>query len=83
MLDATRFRVIDRRTTMEPALEEGPMLEEILHALLAVSALTVVVSLIYVGLTDLPLAPFLLGEAVALPAGVVLLALASPRRRHR
>lgn len=58
------------------------MLEELWNALLAVAALTILVSAIYIGLTDLPLAPFLLGEAIAAPSGVVLLALGSPRRRR-
>ena len=58
------------------------MLEELLHASLAVAALTVLVSLIYIGLTDLPLAPFLIGEAIGAPTGIVLLTLSSPQRRR-
>jgi len=57
------------------------MLEELLHATVAVLLLSAVVSAIYLGFTDLPLAPFLLGEAVGMPSGIVLLTLASPRRR--
>ena len=57
------------------------MLEELLHASLAVTALTVIVSLIYLVLTDLPLAPFLIGAAIGAPTGIVLLTLTSPRRR--
>jgi hypothetical protein len=58
------------------------MLAELWHAFLAVMALTVLVTIIYIGLTDLPLAPFLLGEAIGAPTGIALLALSSPRR-HR
>ncbi len=58
------------------------MLTELLHACLAVALLTLLVSAIYIGLTDLPLAPFLFGEAIGAPTGIVLLALSSPRR-HR
>ena len=57
------------------------MLEELLHATVAVLLLSAVVSAIFLGFTDLPLAPFLLGEAVGMPSGIVLLTLASPRRR--
>lgn len=57
------------------------MLAELMHATLAVALLTMVVSIIYLGFTDLPLAPFLVGEAIGAPAGVTLLTLTSPRRR--
>lgn len=59
------------------------MLEELAHAFLAVMALTVLVSAIYIGFTDLPLAPFLLGEAIGAPTAIITLALSSPRRRRR
>ena len=58
------------------------MLAEVVHATIAVLLLSVVVSAIYLGFTDLPLAPFLIGEAVGMPAGITLLTLASPRRRR-
>ena len=58
-----------------------PLLEEFVHASIGVLALTVVVSLIYIGLTDLPLAPFLWGELIGIPSGIALLTLASPKRR--
>jgi hypothetical protein len=58
------------------------MLAELWNAFLAVMALTLLVSAIYILLTDLPLAPFLFGEAIGAPTGIVLLALSSPRR-HR
>ena len=56
------------------------MLAEIFHATLAVALLSLLVSAIYVSFTDLPLAPFLLGGALGMPAGIILLVLASPRR---
>lgn len=59
------------------------MLEELWHATLAVGLLTLLVSAIYLGLTDLPLAPFLYGEAIGVPTGIAILTLTSPRRRHR
>jgi hypothetical protein len=57
------------------------MLDELWHAFLAVVALTVLICLIWINLTDLPLAPLLFGEAIGAPTGIVLLALTSPRRR--
>lgn len=57
------------------------MLAELAHATLAVALLTLVVAILYLGFTDLPLAPFLVGEAIGAPAGVTLLTLTSPRRR--
>ena len=45
-------------------------------------ALTALVSLIWLGLTDLPLAPLLFGELIGAPTGIILLALSSPRRRR-
>lgn len=54
---------------------------ELLHAAVAVILLSLVVSAIYVGFTDLPLAPFLVGEALGMPTGIAILTLASPRRR--
>ncbi|HZU76024.1 MAG TPA: hypothetical protein VFA70_04615 [Dehalococcoidia bacterium] len=57
------------------------MLDELWHAFLAVAALTVLICLIWINLTDLPLAPLLFGEAIGAPTGIVLLALTSPRRR--
>lgn len=58
------------------------LLDELWHAFLAIAALTVVISAIYIGLTDLPLAPFLIGEAIGAPTGIVMLTLASPRRQQ-
>lgn len=57
------------------------MLSDLLHATVAVLLLTVVIAAIYLTFTDLPLAPFLIGEAIGLPAGITLLTLTSPRRR--
>jgi hypothetical protein len=57
------------------------MLAELLHATGAVLLLTVVIAAVYLTFTDLPLAPFLIGEAIGLPAGITLLTLTSPRRR--
>jgi|RhiMethySRZTD1v2_1073278.scaffolds.fasta_scaffold2649995_2 hypothetical protein len=57
------------------------MLSDLLHATVAVLLLTVVIAAIYLTFTDLPLAPFLVGEAIGLPAGITLLTLTSPRRR--
>ncbi len=57
------------------------MLAELLHATVAVLLLSVVVSIIYLGFTDLPLAPFLVGELVGMPTGIAILTLSSPRRR--
>lgn len=57
------------------------MLGDLLHATVAVLLLTVVIAAIYLTFTDLPLAPFLIGEAIGLPAGITLLTLTSPRRR--
>jgi hypothetical protein len=56
------------------------MLAEFIHATVAVLLLSAVVSAIYLGFTDLPLAPFLIGEAIGMPAGITLLTLSSPRR---
>ena len=56
------------------------MLAEFLHATLAVLLLSVVVAGIYLGFTDLPLAPFLIGQAIGMPAGIALLTFSSPRR---
>ncbi len=58
------------------------MLEELFHAVLAIAALTVVISLIWVGVAGLPLGPLLFGEAIGAPAGIALLTLTSPRRRR-
>ena len=58
------------------------MLEELAHACIAVMALTVLVSLIWLSLTDLPIAPLLFGELMGAPTGIILLALSSPRRRR-
>jgi hypothetical protein len=57
------------------------MFGELLHATVAVLLLTAVIATIYLAFTDLPLAPFLIGEAIGLPAGITLLTLTSPRRR--
>lgn len=57
------------------------MLTELLHATIAVMLLTIVVAAVYVTFTDLPLAPFLVGEAIGMPAGIALLTLSAPRRR--
>lgn len=57
------------------------MLSDLLHATVAVLLLTAVIAAIYLTFTDLPLAPFLIGEAIGLPAGITLLTLTSPRRR--
>lgn len=57
------------------------MLGELLHATVAVLLLTVVIAAVYLTFTDLPLAPFLVGEAIGLPAGITLLTLTAPRRR--
>jgi hypothetical protein len=57
------------------------MLGDLLHATVAVLLLTVVIAAVYLTFTDLPLAPFLIGEAIGLPAGITLLTLTSPRRR--
>jgi hypothetical protein len=59
------------------------VLGELLHAFFGVMMLTVVVSAIYIFLTDLPLAPFLIGEAIGAPTGIILLTLGSPRRGRR
>jgi len=56
------------------------MLAELLHATVAVMLLTLVVAFVYLTFTDLPLEPFLLGEAIGMPTGITLLTLASPRR---
>jgi hypothetical protein len=56
------------------------MLAELLHATLAVLLLSVVVAGIYLGFTDLPLTPFLVGEVIGMPAGITLLTLSAPRR---
>ena len=61
--------------------EVTAMLAEFAHATIAVLLLSLVVSAIYIGFTDLPLAPFLIGEAVGMPTGIALLTLSSPRRR--
>ena len=58
------------------------MLEELVHAVIAIALLTLVVSALYITLTDLPLAPFLYGEAIGVPSGIAILTLASPRRRR-
>lgn len=55
------------------------MLAEVFHATLSVSLLALFVGAIWVGFTDLPLAPLLVGEAMGFPAGVALLVLSSPR----
>ncbi|MGH2587643.1 MAG: hypothetical protein ACRDJE_22210 [Dehalococcoidia bacterium] len=57
------------------------MLAELVHATIAVGLLSILVAAIYLTFTDLPLAPFLLGEVIGMPAGITLLTLASPRRR--
>jgi hypothetical protein len=57
------------------------MLAELLHATIAVLLLSVLVCFIYLTFTDLPLAPFLIGEAVGMPTGITILTLSSPRRR--
>ena len=56
------------------------MLEELLHATVAVCLLSALVAAIYLGFTDLPLAPFLVGELIGMPAGITLLTLTAPRR---
>lgn len=56
------------------------MLADLLHATIAVCLLSLVVSLMYLNFTDLPLEPFLFGEAIGMPMGITLLTLASPRR---
>ena len=58
------------------------MLAELVHATIAVLLLSVLVSVIYMGFTDLPLAPFLVGAAVGMPAGITILTLTSPRRQR-
>ena len=58
------------------------MLAELMHAIVAVCLLSLVVSVIYIGFTDLPLAPFLVGEAMGMPAGITILVLTSPKRGH-
>lgn len=63
--------------------EEAAVLAELWHAFIGVMLLTLLVSAIYIFLTDLPLAPFLLGEAIGAPTGMILLALSSPRRHRR
>lgn len=57
------------------------MLAELLHATIAVAVLTCFVAVVYLTFTDLPLAPFLVGEAIGMPLGIVVLTFASPRRR--
>jgi hypothetical protein len=59
------------------------MLEELWNALLAVAALTALVTVLCLTLTDLPLQAILFGEAIGAPTGVVLLTMSSPRRRRR
>ncbi len=58
------------------------MLEELWHACLAVAALTALIVLLCVTLTDLPLSAILVGEAIGAPTGIVILTLTSPRRRR-
>lgn len=58
------------------------MLDELLHASLAVAALTLLICVIWIELTDLPLAPLLFGEAIGVPSGIALLTLSAPRRHH-
>jgi hypothetical protein len=57
------------------------MLAELLHATAAVLLLTVCIATAYLTFTDLPLAPFLIGEAIGLPAGITLLTLTPPHQR--
>jgi hypothetical protein len=59
------------------------MIEELWHASLAVGALTVLVTVLCLTLTDLPLASILFGEAIGAPTGIAVLTLTSPRRRRR
>jgi hypothetical protein len=56
------------------------MLAELVHATVAVCLLSILVAAIYLTFTDLPLAPFLFGEAIGMPTGVTILTLTSPRR---
>ncbi len=59
------------------------MLENLLHAALAVGLLTALITVACLAFTSLPLAAILFGEAIGMPAGIALLTLASPRRRRR
>jgi uncharacterized membrane protein YdjX (TVP38/TMEM64 family) len=60
-----------------------PLLEEAFAATLAMSALGVIVALLYWLFTGLsPWPGIVLGEVAGLGWGVVLLTLSSPRRRH-
>jgi hypothetical protein len=58
------------------------MVEELWHACLAVAALTLLITVLCLTLTDLPLAAILFGEAIGAPTGIVILTLTSPRRRR-
>lgn len=58
------------------------MLGELVHATIGVGLLSVVVSVIYLGFTDLPLAPFLFGVIIGFPLGVSLLTFSAPRRQR-
>ena len=58
------------------------MLAELMHTTTAVYLLSLVISAIRLGLADLPLAPFLVAEAVGMPASGAALVLTAPRRGH-
>lgn len=57
------------------------MLEELWHACLAVAALTLLITVLCLTLTDLPLAAILFGEVIGAATGIAILTLTSPRRR--
>lgn len=59
------------------------MVAELFHALVAVCLLSLLIAFIYLTFTDLPLEPFLFGEALGMPGGITLLVLTSPRGRRR
>jgi hypothetical protein len=63
-------------------LKRNPLLEEILAATLAMTAIEALVALLYWTFTGLSPWPFVvIAEAAAFGPGVALLSLTSPRRR--
>lgn len=57
------------------------LLEELREALKALIVLVVALTILYRLATDLPLAPFIVGEVIGCLLGLGLLVIASPRRR--
>lgn len=55
--------------------------EEFREALKALALLVVALTVLYWLVTDLPLAPFIVGEIIGCLLGLGLLVIASPRRR--